>query len=149
MRSELKILVDSCVFVDAFAPSSSGHAAAYKLLNHLVEKNVRVAMPAHGWFEVRCSWQRLKIEGKFVAPEFNGETRYPVDLIPIDDEFIEKYTSADIPFIKSGDHIWLAVAKVEGYPLVTSDVKMTKIARRIGVIVFKPEDLRGASEFIA
>jgi len=138
----VKLLVDTCVFVDAFDPSSSGHAAAYELLVYLLERNVQVTMPAHGWFEARCSWQRLKLDGKFVGPLFQGEGRYPVELIPIDDDFIDKYTVSDIPFIKSGDHIWLAVAKVEGYPLVTSDVKMTKIARQIGVRVFAPTDLK-------
>ena len=66
---------------------------------------------------------------------------YPIELIHIDNLFIEKYAMADIPYIKAGDHIFVAIAKINGWPLVTSDAKMIAISEQCGVRVFEPAQL--------
>jgi predicted nucleic acid-binding protein len=48
---------------------------------------------------------------------------------------------AAIPYIKAGDHIFLAIAKVDGLPLITSDAKMISVAKRCGVKVFHIKEL--------
>ncbi len=101
-----------------------------------------MTMPAHAWFEVECSLKKLSQNRGFVGPVFDGQMRYPVELIHIDDDFITKYRMADIPYIKAGDHIFVAVAKLNGYPLVTSDTKMLNVARKAGVRIFEPKVLR-------
>jgi hypothetical protein len=97
-------------------------------------------MPAHGWFEVQCALQKLGNEGRFVGPVISAQMNYPMELIHIDDKFIQKYAMADIPYIKAGDHIFLAIAKINGYPLVTTDGKMTDIAKQCGVAVYSPSE---------
>jgi len=103
-------------------------------------------MPAHAWFEVQCSLQKLTQEGRFVGPAFQGEMRYPVELIHIDKEFILRYRMAEIPYIKAGDHIFVAVAKLDGHTLITSDSKMLEVARQCGVRAFHPRELVEESE---
>lgn len=63
---------------------------------------------------------------------------YPLHLVHIDDQFIKKYAMADIPYIKAGDHIFVAMAKVNGCPLITSDEGMIRISKKSGVSAYKP-----------
>ena len=61
-----------------------------------------------------------------------------IQLIQLDKQFIEKYAMVDIPYIKAGDHIFVAMAKVNNCPLITSDAKMFTISKKCGVRVFEP-----------
>jgi predicted nucleic acid-binding protein len=141
VAGDMKLIVDSCVFIDAFDPLSPNHPAAVQLLAELRARSLLVTMPAHGWFEVQCAFQRLYSEQRFVGPCIAGKMDYPIELIHIDNLFIEKYAMADIPYIKAGDHIFVAIAKINGWPLVTSDAKMIAISEQCGVRVFEPAQL--------
>jgi predicted nucleic acid-binding protein len=134
----MKLLVDSCVFIDSFDPQSPNHTESLRLLDDLLRRAILITMPAHGWFEVQCTLQRFKTEGRFVGPAIAGQMNYPIELIHIDKPFIEKYAMAGIPYIKAGDHIFIAIAKVNGYPLITSDSKMTEVSKQCGVRVSTP-----------
>jgi predicted nucleic acid-binding protein len=137
-----RLLLDSCVFIDAFDPKSANHAASKDLLDLLLDRNIVVTMPAHGWFEVQCSLRRLSdVDGNFVAPTFAGRMEYPIKLLHIDDHFIKKYQMAPVPHIKAGDHIFVAVAKIDGYTLVTSDAGMRGVAGKCNVTVLSPAEL--------
>ena len=65
----MRLLVDSCVFLDSFDPSSPNYTDALQLLTELRVKGQTITMPAHGWFEVQCTFQRLRAEGRFVGPQ--------------------------------------------------------------------------------
>ena len=137
---DMKLLVDSCVFIDAFDPKSPNHSAAIQLLEELRARDLLITMPAHGWFEVECAFQKLSSEQRLVGPTIDGRMDYPVELIHIDKPFIEKYAMADIPYIKAGDHIFIAFAKINDYPLITSDAKMIDVSKQCGVRVFEPAE---------
>ncbi len=137
---DMKLLVDSCVFIDAFDPQSPNHSAAVQLLEELRVRGLLIAMPTSGWFEVQCTLRRLSLEQRFVGPVIAGRMDYPVELIHIDKPFIEKYAMADIPSIKAGDHIFIAIAKINDYPLITSDAKMIDVSKQCGVRVFEPAE---------
>jgi predicted nucleic acid-binding protein len=134
----MKLLVDSCVFIDAFDPQSSNYAESLALLEDLRRRDILIAMPAHGWFEVQCTLQRLTAEKRFIGPAIQDQRNYPIELIHIDKPFIQRYAMVDMPYIKAGDHIFIAIAKVNGYPLVTNDSKMTEVSKQCGVRVFSP-----------
>ena len=136
----MKLIVDSSVFIDSFDPQSPNHPAAAQLLAELRTRSLIITMPAHGWFEVQCAFQKLILERRFVGPTFAGRMDYPIELIHIDQSFIEKYKMADIPYIKAGDHIFVAIAKVNGYPLITNDSKMITVSKQCGVRVFQPAE---------
>ena len=136
----MRLLVDSCVFLDSFDPGSPNHTDSLQLLTELRIKKQTITMPAHAWFEVQCTMQRLRAEGRFVSPQIAGQMEYSLELMDIDGKFIQKYAMVNIPYIKSGDHIFLAVAKTNGWPLVTSDEKMFDVAKKCGVKVFQPAE---------
>lgn len=136
----MKLIVDSSVFIDAFHPDSSNHAQSLALLEDLRRRQILITMPAHGWFEVQCTLQRLIKEKRFVGPSFQNQMNYALELIHIDEQFIKKYAMADIPYIKAADHMFIAVAKLNGYRLVTTDAKMTQVSKQCAVQVFSPEE---------
>lgn len=136
----MKPLIDSCVFIDAFDPKSANHVASLALLEELRRRNILITMPAHGWYEVQCTLQRLIVEKRFVGRAIQGKMNSSVELIHIDQPFIQKYAMADIPYIKAGDHIFIAVAKVNGWPLITSDSKMVKVAKQCSIRVYSPAE---------
>lgn len=137
-RKHIGILVDSCVCIDSFDPASPNHEESLKLMEALADRNAVVIMPAHGYFEVQCNLQRLRKEGRFAIPAIDPQKQYSLKLIHINDEFITKYKAADLPYIKAGDHIFLAVAKVDDISLITSDAKLISAAKGAGVSVFTP-----------
>lgn len=136
----MKLIVDSCVFIDAFDPQSSNHQDSLSFLECLRRLNRLITMPAHGWFEVQCTLQRLTNQNKFIGPRILDVMIYPIELIHIDKEFIEKYAMVDVPYTKAGDHMFIVVAKVNGYELITSDQKMYDISKSININVFKPRE---------
>jgi len=136
----MKVLVDTCVFIDAFDPDSANYTDSLQLLEELHNRQQLITMPAHAWFEVQCTFQRLTEENRFNGPTICGRMNYPVELIHIDDKFIKKYAMVSIPYIKGGDHIFVVVAKVNNYPLITSDGKMTDVCKKCGVEVYTPKE---------
>jgi predicted nucleic acid-binding protein len=63
----------------------------------------------------------------------------PLELIHIDAHFIHRYGNVSIPYTKAADHIFIVVAFVNKYPIVTWDGKMIKVAKEVGVRVYKPD----------
>lgn len=135
-----KVLVDSCVFISAFDSQSQNYELSHKFLEWLLAKKLTITMPAHAWFEVLCTLRRLERNDKsFKGRPVCGNWTYPIELIHIDDAFIKKYGNVYINYIKAGDHIFLVVAKVNKFPIVTLDEKMKSVALKEGISVFSPE----------
>ena len=141
-----KLLLDSSVFIDAFDPKSGNHAHALELLAALKAQKRLITMPAHGWFEVQCALHRRSVEGSFVGPVIGNEMQYDVELIHIDSSFIQKYSMANVPYTKAGDHIFLVVAKVNGWPLVTCDEGLLAASIRCGVSAYRPAEFMDKSQ---
>jgi len=110
-----------------------------EFLEYLVSTRTTMTMPAHGWFEVHCSLKRAReIDKKFLGAPIGAEWNFPIELIHIDEKFLRRYGNVEMPYSKAGDHIYLVVAYVNGYPLVTTDQGMTKVAKSLGISVFDP-----------
>lgn len=68
------LLVDSCVVIDCFHRDSPNREGSLRLIEHLFAVNQRITMPAHGWFEVWCTLNRLSdIDRKYLPPVFAGQ----------------------------------------------------------------------------
>ena len=89
-------------------------------------------------FEVLCTLKRFSNEGIFNGSTISNKMDYPIELIYINKEFIDKYAMVEIPYIKAGDSIFVAVAKVNNYPLVSSDRKMIEVCKKCGIDVYNP-----------
>lgn len=136
----MKILIDTCVFINAFDVDSDNHRDSLNLLEELRKRNQLITMPAHAWFEVQCTFQKLTNEKRFKGPTICGRMDYPIELIHIDDKFINKYAMVDIPYIKAGDHIFVTIAKLNNYRLITSDGKMIDVCKKCGINVYTPSE---------
>ncbi len=135
-----KILVDSCVFINAMKEDSDHKDECRKFLEVLSSSGLGMTIPAHGWFEVWCNLKRIESENKLSSTSINGQWKFPVELIHIDADFISKYGNVHIPYAKAGDHIYLVVAYVNGYKLVTTDNGMAKVAHSLEISVFSPAE---------
>lgn len=134
-----KLIVDSNVFINSFNEASEFREESIKFLTEMVNVGQQITMPAHGLFEIMCSLKRLsEKDRKYLHPIILGETEYPIEAIHIDADFIEKYSSVDVPYIKAGDHLFLVVAKHNRYALVTRDITLTKRAIEANVKVYTP-----------
>lgn len=132
-------VLDSSVFLAAFDKTSAERDVARQFLDELLKRQFMALMPTHAWFEVLCTWNRMKKENVFDPPDFGHS--YPIKFIHIDDLFLKKYGNVvDLPYIKGGDHIFLVYAKVNDIPLITRDKKMFQVARACGARVFLPEE---------
>ena len=137
----MKTIVDSCVFINAMKEDSEFRNQCLSFLEHMAKHKKLITMPAHGWFEVWCNFKRIeKIDKVFKGVTINGQWQFPLELIPIDAEFVSKYGNIELPYIKAADHIFVVVCYVNNYPLVTIDEPMTKKARDLGISVFTPEE---------
>ena len=136
-----EFVLDSSVFLSAFDKNDSGRDSVRFFLEEVQKRGFTAVMPMHGWFEVLCTWNRMKQQNVFDPPEFGDAQTYPFKLIHIDEDFIKRYGNImDLPYIKGGDHIFLVYAKVNDIPLVTRDKKLFQVARESKTRVFMPEE---------
>jgi rRNA-processing protein FCF1 len=136
-----KTIVDANVLIDCFQQDSIYRDPSLRFVELMVREKRLITVPAHGWFEVWCALHRLsEIDRKYLPPIFAGQMQLPLELVHIDDQFIRRYGNVRIPFIKGGDHIYLVVAHVNHYRLVTRDGKMRRIATDLGVDVSSPAE---------
>lgn len=135
-----KILLDSSVFIDGVNSNAENHETSRQLLEWAVNKKKIFSMPAHAWFEIWCTLKRLeKVDKTFKGCPINGNWQYPIEMFYIDENFLKKYANTELRYIKSGDHIFLALAKVNNYPIVTNDNKMRDVAEGEGIKVYNPK----------
>jgi len=136
-----KLIVDANVFIDSFDRSSKFRDESIEFLSKTAEIRQLITMPAHGLFEITCTLKRMsEIDRKYLHPLIFGQTQYPIEAIHIDQEFIEKYSTVEVPYIKAGDHLYLVVAKFNNYPLITRDDKLKKCAKKAGINVQNPTE---------
>ena len=113
------IVIDSNVILDTFDPRSPNREASFSFMEYIIGNGILFAMPMHGWFEIYCTVNRMKKEGKALPPVISGSQSMMVEFIHIDAQFLEKYGSVEVPVIKAMDHLFLVVAKKNNLPLVT------------------------------
>lgn len=136
-----KLLVDSCVIIDCFHHGSPNREASLRFVEHMNEVGRRMTMPAHGWYEVWCTLNRLSdVDRSYLPPLFAGKMQLEVELIHIDEQFIRRYGNTKIPYTKAADHIFIVVAHNNAWPLVTSDRKMLEVCNELGVNARTPTE---------
>ena len=78
-----KLIVDSCVLINSFQKDSAHRADSIAFIDHLVEREQLITMPAHGWFEVWCNLNRLSdVDRTYLHPMFANNMQLPVELNP-------------------------------------------------------------------
>ncbi|MGD0337569.1 MAG: PIN domain-containing protein [Bacteroidota bacterium] len=137
-----RIVLDSCVIVAALEPSDVNHAVCRALVDKLINGPYQIRMPMHGIFETACTFTRLRTIDKKILPDgFSlGWQKIPIEQVPIDIDFVKEYLDQDLPYLRAGDYIYLAMSKKMGLPLITNDQELYSKSRMCGVSVFTPEE---------
>lgn len=133
------IVLDTCVLVDMFMSSRPRHRQAIELRSLIRAKSIRVRIPAFAMFEVTHAIRQEKrlSNGVLLSGSEAGEANgLSVELVAIDEAFIQRHLTLDLPETRAGDLVFLALAKGESMPLVTEDIPFRTIAAKAGVSVF-------------
>jgi predicted nucleic acid-binding protein len=135
------VIIDTCVLMDMFIVSRSRHRQAEELRALLKQLDVTPRIPMHGIFELRSAMQQeLRATAGGRAPLNRNITEadaLPMQQVPIDEVFIKKYLAVNLPDLRAGDLIFVALAKGDGLDLVTEDVQMYQRSTAAGVPTFK------------
>lgn len=141
MRDSM-IVLDTNVMIDMVLESRPRHSLAVRLGKYLVGNDVCVRMPLHALLEIQAAIAQEKIGARPLRPGSFPMEGQPLrtDLVPIDLRFVERYSDPAIPYLRSGDFPFVAIAKVDVLPLITEDEKQREAAVRAGVAAYSIAD---------
>jgi predicted nucleic acid-binding protein len=143
-----EIVIDTSIILDILLTSRPGHRFGKLIGVYLIDNGVRITVPLHAMFEIKSAL----LHAKHDAAAKGGEIRINEDVsestplqynfIPIDNAFFEKYFDAELPHIKAGDYMNVALAKADGLTLLTDDPVQYDAAKEAGVKVHNSEEFR-------
>lgn len=135
------IIIDTSVLVDIFVTTRSRHSDAKELGKYLIDNQLTIRIPWHAVFEFASALESEKIVSSRqrleLWPELDEATPLVFDPVPIDGDFVMKYYSRDLPYMKAGDSIFVAMARVDGAILITEDSEQYKKAQAVGVDTYR------------
>ena len=142
MATDPILVLDTSVIVDMFLEARPRHALAVRLAHDILKHGVKIRLPMHALLEIRSaisSEQLARLETGtilFARGVFEEANPLVLDIIPIDEQFITKYNDPAIPSLRAGDFPFVAIAKVEGIPLVTEDNAQQQACKAAGAQVY-------------
>lgn len=136
-----KVVFDTCVLLDIIDEARPRHAAAAKLRDYIKSAGVTVRAPMHALFEISARLKNPDYRRTMkVSKALTKSSPLDLDFVPIDEAFFQNYYSTDLPYLKGGDLIFLALAHKERLPLVTEDGHLWRKSLSIGVAVFSIDE---------
>ena len=134
------MVLDTSVLVDFALETADRHSDAVLVVKSLIERRLRIRAPYHAMFEFAATIRRcIRLEGARHAPHAandDSSTDLLVHAVPINREFVDHYSLADLPHLKGGDLIFLALARGDAAVLITEDTKLLERATQVGVRCF-------------
>jgi len=135
------VILDTSVVIDFVLENSPRHNDAISLIRFLTQRQIRTRIPFHAAFEVQSALRRSVWFERGRQAEHAQKNREELILqlfaVPIDQAFMDHYPTGDLPYLKAGDLLFLAMAKADNQPLITEDQGLYDKAREAGVAVFK------------
>lgn len=133
------IIVDTNVLVDMHLSHRPRHQEALKLKHYLDSHSIRLKIPMHAMFEIASALQsEFRTVGRSGFQISQGVIY--TDPVPIDWDFIDRYFEADLPYLRAGDLIFVAMAKRDQALLITEDDDLYKVAKSVGVAVYRTKE---------
>lgn len=137
------VLVDTCVLVDLMLTTRSRHGTVRSLYQYLSTSGLTILVPAHALFEAKSALMNEKITHDNML-SFNSDLtwRQPllIRFIAIDGTFLDLYLGEQLPYLKGGDMIFLAIANRHRVPLITADNAILQKGRELGITVYTPAE---------
>ncbi len=143
-----EIVVDTSVILDILVTSRPGHKFGKLIGVYLIDNGIKIKVPMHAMFEIKSGLLHAKKaavdQGASLKlnEDISESTPLQYDFLPIDTAFFAKYFDAELPYIKAGDYMNVAVAKVDGLILLTEDPAQYTAALTAGVTVYTCEEFR-------
>lgn len=143
-----EIVVDTSVILDILVTSRPGHKYGKLIGVYLIDNGIKIKVPMHAMFEIKAGLLEAKKaaaargEPLKLNEDISESTPLQYDFLPIDNAFFAKYFDAELPHIKAGDYMNVAVAKVHGLILLTEDSAQYTTALTAGVTVHTCEEFR-------
>lgn len=135
------ILIDTCAILDMVNSKRERHGQAREFLDFLHSENIKIKTSVTALIEATVQTKRtIKEQGDeaFIEGEIFKEGS--LDLIYLDKEFIEEAFMPDLPYIKTGDYIFLCIANKYKWPLITEDRELGKKAGQAGLLAFTMQE---------
>lgn len=133
--TDVTVVIDTTVLIDFALETEPRHANAVELIKGLVERGVRILVPFHAAIEIMCNISGGVKNNKSIQSPHAANNPNTIQLmlhsVPINLEFMDLYQMADLPYMKAGDILFLALARAGGVPLITEDLKMYEKAKKI------------------
>ena len=143
-----EIVVDAGILLDIVVRTRPRHKFAKLIGVYLIDNGIRIKVPMHAMFEIKAAMKdaKMQAETKGEAVQINEDisemTPLNFDPVPIDGAFFSKYSDAGIPYLKAGDYLYVALAKVDGLILLTEDQAQYDAAVTAGVRVYTAMEFR-------
>ncbi len=117
-KFENGVLFDNSVLYAVFDTKDHFHKKAKMLYKKCLSRSKRIWVPAHTWFEFNSTRLRRILSDE---ASFDVGIEIEINVLHIEEAFLERYYITDLPYIKGADYIYMAVAYVEELPLITQD----------------------------
>jgi len=112
------VVIDTSVLTDIFLTTRDRRPDAKELWDYLIEKGLRIRVPMYAVFEFACALKNEQIlswpQKLHVWDEFAEDRPLWLEVVPMDQGFFEKYFSTELPHMRAGNLIFVAMAKVDG-----------------------------------
>ena len=140
-----KLVIDTCVLLDILDEARTRHASAAKLRDYVRSGGVTVRAPMHALFEISAQLKNPDYRRTLkMTKALTDISPLRLDFVPIDEAFFENYYTSELPYLKGGDLIFLALAHKEKLPLITEDGALRKKSASIGIQVYSIDEFLAA-----
>lgn len=136
------VVVDTCIIIDSFDKSSIFHSDCVNILQILMNNRAIIYEPTYAMIEIACVVKRLKAEGKYnLEWVFNSEKNGLVTKnIEINNDFLTDWFDPRLPYIKSGDYIFMCIANKLKIPIITNDKPLINACEKCDIQAYNSED---------
>jgi predicted nucleic acid-binding protein len=106
----MEIVLDSSVLTDMFVKSRPRHDLGRRLSDYIKKNDIRITIPVHAILEVKSAIDSQRLipgQGEMSKEFFTEDSPLKLNIISIDQKFLSEYHDLSIPYIKSGDLIFI------------------------------------------
>lgn len=136
-----KLVIDTCVLLDILDEARPRHPSAAKLRDYVRNGGVTIRTPMHALFEISAQMKNPDYRRTMkMSSALTESSPLCLDFVPIDESFFQSYYTSELPYLKGGDLIFLALAHKEKLPLITEDGLLRKKSASIGIQVYSIDE---------
>lgn len=138
------VVIDTSVLIDMVLSSRHRHARAEALRRKLEAAGTTVRTPIYALFEIRAAIRQEMADPSARSLRVNRalteQDPLSIEYIHVDEAFFQNYYREDLPELRAGDLVFVALAKGDGLALITEDEEQRKKAAAYGVSAYRIDE---------